>query len=67
MFPAFAHLAYLHPAAALASAVSFVQALEAKVVAEKAAREKRLAEARKRDAERRQEADRLKLFRSIFR
>ena len=28
-------LVYLHPAAALASAVSFVQALEAKVVAEK--------------------------------
>ena len=53
-------LVYLHPEAASASAVSFVQTLEAKVIAEKAARKKRLAEARKRDAERRQEADRQK-------
>jgi hypothetical protein len=35
-------LVYLHPEAASASAVSFVQTLEAKVIAEKAAREKRL-------------------------
>jgi hypothetical protein len=35
-------LVYLHPEAALASAVSLVQTLEAKVIAEKAAREKRL-------------------------
>ena len=39
-------LVYLHPGAASASAVSFVQTLEAKVIAEKAAREKRLARAR---------------------
>ena len=41
-------LVYLHPEAASASAVSFVQTLEAKVIAEKAAREKRIAEARER-------------------
>jgi hypothetical protein len=51
-------LVYLHPAAASASAVSFVQTLEAKVIAEKAAREKRLARAR--EASRRYEADRQK-------
>ena len=53
-------LVYLHPEAASASAVSFVQTLEAKVIAEKAAREKRLAEARAREAGRRYEADRKK-------
>jgi hypothetical protein len=53
-------LVYLHPAAASASAVSFVQTLEAKVIAEKAAREKRLAEVRAREASRRYEADRQK-------
>jgi hypothetical protein len=53
-------LVYLHPEAASASAVSFVQTLEAKVIAEKAAREKRLAEARARVASRRYEADRQK-------
>ena len=53
-------LVYLHPGAASASAVVFVQTLEAKVIAEKATREKRLAEVRKREAERRQEADRQK-------
>jgi hypothetical protein len=45
---------------ASASAVSFVQTLEAAVIAEKAAREKRLAGAREREAERRREADRQK-------
>ena len=39
-------LVYLHPEAASASAVSFVQTLEAKVIAEKAARARGLAEAR---------------------
>jgi hypothetical protein len=53
-------LVYLHPEAASMSAVSFVQTLEAKVIAEKAAREKRLAEARAREASRRYEADRQK-------
>ena len=53
-------LVYLHRGAASASAVSFVQTLEAKVIAEKAAREKRLAEARAREASRRYEADRQK-------
>jgi hypothetical protein len=48
-------LVYLHPEAASASAVSFVQTLEARVIAEKAAREKRLAEARAREASRRYE------------
>jgi hypothetical protein len=43
-------LVYLHREAASASAVSFVQTLEAKVIAEKAAREKRLTEARAREA-----------------
>ena len=52
-------LVCLHPVAASASAVSFVQTLEAKVIAEKAAREKRLAEVRAREASRR-EADRQK-------
>jgi hypothetical protein len=41
-------LVYLHPEAASASTIAFVQTLEAKVIAEKAAREKRLAEARER-------------------
>jgi hypothetical protein len=41
-------LIYLHPEAASASAVSFVQTFEAKVIAEKAAREKRLADVRER-------------------
>jgi hypothetical protein len=41
-------LVYLHPGAASASAVAFVQKLEAAVIAEKAAREKRLADARER-------------------
>ena len=49
-----------HPEAASASAVSFVQTLEAKVIAERAAREKRLAEVRAREASRRYEADRQK-------
>ena len=50
-------LVYLHPGAASASAVAFVQTLEAKVIAEKATREKRLADARERA---RREADRQK-------
>ena len=41
-------LVYLHPKAASADAIAFVQSLEAAVIAEKAAREKRLAEARAR-------------------
>ena len=53
-------LVYLHPKAASADAIAFVQKLEAAVIAEKAAREKRLAEVCKREAERRQEADRQK-------
>ena len=50
-------LIYLHPGAASASAVVFVQTLEAKVIAEKATREKRLADARERAP---READRQK-------
>ena len=53
-------LVYLHSKAASADAIAFVQQLEAAVIAEKAAREKRLAEVCKREAERRQEADRQK-------
>jgi hypothetical protein len=49
-------LVYLHPEAASASAVAFVQTLEAKVIAERAAREKRLAEVRKREADRQKAA-----------
>ena len=52
-------LVYLHPKAASADAIAFVQSLEAAVIAEKATREKQLAEARER-AEGRREADRLK-------
>jgi hypothetical protein len=52
-------LVYLHPKAASVGAVAFVRKLEAAVIAEKAAREKRLAEVRERD-ERRREADRQK-------
>jgi hypothetical protein len=51
-------LVYLHPGAASANAVVFVQTLEAKVIAEKATREKRLADARERA---RREADRQKV------
>ena len=53
-------LVYLHRGAASASAVAVVQKLEAAVIAEKAAREKRLAGAREREAERRRQADREK-------
>jgi hypothetical protein len=53
-------LVYLHPEAASASIIAFVQTLEAAVIAQKAAREKRLAVARERDTERRREADRQK-------
>ena len=53
-------LVYLHPEGASASAIAFVQKLEAAVIAEKDAREKRLADARERDAARRREADRQK-------
>jgi hypothetical protein len=49
-------LVYLHPEAASASTIALVQTLEAPVIAEKAAREKRLAAGRER-AERRREAD----------
>ena len=51
---------YMHREAASVSIIAFVQTLEAAVIAEKAAREKRLAAVRKRDAERRREADRQK-------
>ena len=53
-------LVYLHREAASVSIITFVQTLEAAVIAEKAAREKRPAAARERDAERRREADRQK-------
>ena len=51
-------LVYLHPKTASAAAVAFVRKLEAAVIAEKAAREKRLADGR--EAARRREADRQK-------
>src|SRR5580693_4791240 len=55
-------LVYLHPKAASADAIAFVQSLEAAVIAEKVTREKQLAEARERAerAEGRREADRVK-------
>ena len=53
-------LVYMHREAASASIIAFVQTLEAAVIAQKAAREKRLADARERDTERRREADRQK-------
>jgi hypothetical protein len=46
----------LHPGAASASAVAFVQKLEAAVIAEKAAHEKRLADVREREADRQKAA-----------
>jgi hypothetical protein len=49
-------LVYLHPGAASASAVTFVQSLEASVIAEKAARDKRLADMRERGEGRRETA-----------
>ena len=52
-------LVYMHPKAASAVAVAFVQKLEAAVIAQKAAREKRLAVVRERD-ERRRHVDRQK-------
>ena len=52
-------LVYKHTQAASATAIALVQTLEAAVIAEKAARDRRLAEARAREAGRRQqEADR---------
>ena len=51
-------LVYMHPKAASAVTVAFVQKLEAAVIAQKAAREKRLADVR--EAARRREADRQK-------
>ena len=54
-------LVYVHPKAASASAVSFVQTLEATVIAEKVAREKKLAEARAREASRLLRGDRQKV------
>jgi hypothetical protein len=53
-------LVYMHTQAASATAIAFVKKLEAAVLAEKDAREKRLAAAREREAERRREADRQK-------
>ena len=52
-------LVYMHPEAASAVVVAFVQRLEAAVIAQKAAREKRLADVRER-GEQRREADRQK-------
>jgi hypothetical protein len=51
-------LVYTHPKAASADAAAFVRKLEAVVIAEKAKREKRLADVR--EAVRRREADRQK-------
>jgi hypothetical protein len=53
-------LVYMHTQAASATAIAFVKELEAAVLAEKAAREKQLAEARERQGERQREADRQK-------
>ena len=54
-------LVYVHTQAASATAIALVQTLEATVIAEKTARDRRLAEARAREAGRRQqEADRQK-------
>jgi hypothetical protein len=50
-------LVYLHREAASANTIAFVRTLEAAVIAEKAAREKRLADVRERA---RREADRQK-------
>ena len=52
-------LVYLHPKAASADSIAFVQSLEAAVIAEKATRDKQLVETRER-AEGRREADRVK-------
>src|SRR6202030_2703673 len=52
-------LCYLHPEAAPAGAIAHMKTLEAAVIAEKAAREKQLADGRER-AERRREAERQK-------
>ena len=52
-------LVYMHPKAASAVTVAFVQKLEAAVIEQKAAREKRLADVRER-GEQRREADRQK-------
>ena len=53
-------LVYMHREVASASIIAFVQTLEAAVIAQKAAREKRLADVREREASRRYEADRQK-------
>jgi hypothetical protein len=53
-------LVYMHREAASASIIAFVQTLEAAVIAQKAAREKRLADVREREASRRYEPDRQK-------
>jgi hypothetical protein len=50
-------LCYLHPEAAPASTISHVKTFEAAVIAERTAREKRLAGARERDARRRAAAE----------
>jgi hypothetical protein len=52
-------LCYLHPEAAPAVAIAHMKTLEAAVIAEKATREKQLADGRER-AERRREAERQK-------
>jgi hypothetical protein len=53
-------LVYLHPAAASASVITFVQTLETAVIAEKAAREKRLAAMRERVHRQKAAAERAK-------
>jgi hypothetical protein len=50
-------LCYLHPEAAPAGAIAHMKTVETSVIAEKARREKRLADARERDEQRR-DADR---------
>src|ERR1700722_5829347 len=52
-------LVYLHPKAASTDAIAFVQSLEAAGIAEKATRDKRLADMRER-GEGRREAERVK-------
>jgi hypothetical protein len=53
-------LVYLHPAAASPSVITFVQTLETAVIAEKAAREKRLAAMRERVQRQKAAAERAK-------
>jgi hypothetical protein len=56
-------LVYLHRETASASTIAFVQTLEAAVIAKKAARERRLADVREREARRREAERRTSEFR----